>query len=250
MRSIRWPIAILVSVATAIAYLDRQTLAVTWPAIQQTIRLSDNDFRAPSVALLPGLCPDVHGRRQAHGRAGLASRLPGDRGLVVAGLRRSGAGPRVPDAGGSPADAGPGSRRNLSGIGQGRRRVVSRSGARHGDGNDQRRQLGRRGCRPARHRAGAVPRLVALGLLSKRRGRAVLDRLVAVGLLPAGRAPATLRRRAQQDRRGAGPCPAPAGGRFLVAAAPHEGHLGIAAGQGLLRRRLVYLYRVAAQVLC
>ena len=44
MHSIRWPIAILVSVAIAIGYLDRQTLAVTWPAIQQTIRLSDNDF--------------------------------------------------------------------------------------------------------------------------------------------------------------------------------------------------------------
>ena len=44
MRSIRWPIAILITVAVAIGYLDRQTLALTTKAIQQDIPLSDNDF--------------------------------------------------------------------------------------------------------------------------------------------------------------------------------------------------------------
>ncbi len=44
MRSIRWPIAILLAVATAVGYLDRQTLTLTWKAIQQSIPLSHNDF--------------------------------------------------------------------------------------------------------------------------------------------------------------------------------------------------------------
>ena len=44
MRTIRWPIAILITVAVAIGYLDRQTLALTTKAIQQSIPISDNDF--------------------------------------------------------------------------------------------------------------------------------------------------------------------------------------------------------------
>ena len=44
MRSIRWPSAILITVAVAIGYLDRQTLALTTKAIQQDIPISDNDF--------------------------------------------------------------------------------------------------------------------------------------------------------------------------------------------------------------
>jgi ACS family hexuronate transporter-like MFS transporter len=44
VRSIRWPIAILITVAVAIGYLDRQTLALTFKAIQRDIPLSDNDF--------------------------------------------------------------------------------------------------------------------------------------------------------------------------------------------------------------
>ncbi|MGO8749652.1 MAG: MFS transporter [Thermoguttaceae bacterium] len=44
MRSIRWPIAILITAAVAIGYLDRQTLALTTKAIQQDIPLSDSDF--------------------------------------------------------------------------------------------------------------------------------------------------------------------------------------------------------------
>jgi ACS family hexuronate transporter-like MFS transporter len=44
LRSIRWPIAILITVAVAIGYLDRQTLALTTKAIQRDIPLSDYDF--------------------------------------------------------------------------------------------------------------------------------------------------------------------------------------------------------------
>lgn len=44
VRSLRWPIAILVTVAVAIGYLDRQMLALTTKDIQQDIPLSDNDF--------------------------------------------------------------------------------------------------------------------------------------------------------------------------------------------------------------
>ena len=44
MRSIRWPIAVLITVAVAIGYLDRQTLALTTKAIQENIPLSDGDF--------------------------------------------------------------------------------------------------------------------------------------------------------------------------------------------------------------
>ncbi len=44
MRSIRWTIALLITAAAAIAYLDRLALTPTWEAIRHTIRLSDNDF--------------------------------------------------------------------------------------------------------------------------------------------------------------------------------------------------------------
>jgi ACS family hexuronate transporter-like MFS transporter len=44
MRNLRWPIAILITVAVAIGYLDRQTLALTTKAIQETICISDSDF--------------------------------------------------------------------------------------------------------------------------------------------------------------------------------------------------------------
>jgi ACS family hexuronate transporter-like MFS transporter len=44
VRSIRWPIAVLITVAVAIGYLDRQTLALTTKAIQKDIPLSDSDF--------------------------------------------------------------------------------------------------------------------------------------------------------------------------------------------------------------
>lgn len=44
MRSVRWPIAILITVAVAVGYLDRQTLAVAIKAIECDIALTDRDF--------------------------------------------------------------------------------------------------------------------------------------------------------------------------------------------------------------
>ena len=44
VRSIRWSVAILITVAVAIGYLDRQALALTTKPIQESIPLSDNDF--------------------------------------------------------------------------------------------------------------------------------------------------------------------------------------------------------------
>ena len=208
MHSIRWPIAILITVATAIGYLDRQTLALTWKAIQQTIPLSDNDFGNLqslfyfAYALMyvgGGRLMDLLGTRRGfllivvwwslacagHGLARGFLMLAAAR--LMLGLAQGGLFP---------------------GAGQGRGRVVSGPGTSHGHGDGQRRQFGRRGPCPAGRRLGVVLRPVALGLLSQRRDRAVLGRLVAVGLLPAGPAPATLRGRAPRDRRGAGLRPA------------------------------------------
>ncbi|MGA7701638.1 MAG: MFS transporter [Thermoguttaceae bacterium] len=44
MRSTRWLIAILITVAIAIGYLDRQALAFAIKAIERDIAISDNDF--------------------------------------------------------------------------------------------------------------------------------------------------------------------------------------------------------------
>lgn len=44
MRSVRWPIAILITMAIAIGYLDRQALAVAIKAIECDIAISDRQF--------------------------------------------------------------------------------------------------------------------------------------------------------------------------------------------------------------
>jgi ACS family hexuronate transporter-like MFS transporter len=44
MRSVRWTIAILVTLIVAVGYLDRQTLAVAIKAIESDIAISDRDF--------------------------------------------------------------------------------------------------------------------------------------------------------------------------------------------------------------
>ena len=220
MRLIRWPIAILITVAVAIGYLDRQTLALTTKAIQQDIPLSDNDFGNLqslfyfAYALMyvgGGKLMDLLGSRRGfllivvwwslacagHGLAGGLLMLAAAR--LMLGLAQGGTFPAS---------------------GQGRRRVVSGPGTSHRHGHGQRRQFGRCGRCPACRRPGPVLRPVALGLLSERRDRAVLDRLVAVGLLPAGPAPATLRGRTPRDPRGAGlRCRCTKSRRFLVAAA-------------------------------
>lgn len=44
MRSVRWPIAILITLAVAVGYLDRQALAVSIKAIECDIAISDREF--------------------------------------------------------------------------------------------------------------------------------------------------------------------------------------------------------------
>jgi len=52
IRTLRWPIAILLSAAIAISYLDRQTLPVAINAIQQEIPISNTGFSQLQAAFL------------------------------------------------------------------------------------------------------------------------------------------------------------------------------------------------------
>ena len=80
MLARRWSIAVLVTIAIAISYLDRQTLPVAVDAIRQDIAISDKDYsRLVSIFLL-GLRAHVYGRRQADRRAGNAARILLDHG--------------------------------------------------------------------------------------------------------------------------------------------------------------------------
>ena len=62
--SFRWRIALLVSAAIAISYLDRQTLPVAIKAIQQDIPISNEQFSLLNTAFLLtyGLMYAVGGR--------------------------------------------------------------------------------------------------------------------------------------------------------------------------------------------
>ena len=52
MRTIRWPIAFLVTAAIAISYLDRQTLSVAIKAVEQDIVIPDDQFGQLQAAFL------------------------------------------------------------------------------------------------------------------------------------------------------------------------------------------------------
>src|SRR6185436_6382051 len=52
IRSVRWRIAILLSTAIAISYLDRQALSVAIKAVQHDIPLSNTDFSQLQAAFL------------------------------------------------------------------------------------------------------------------------------------------------------------------------------------------------------
>ena len=150
VRSIRWLIAILIAVATAVGYLDRQTLALTWQSIQGSIPLSDNDFGTlQSLFCLAYALMYVGG-------GWLMDFLGTRRGLLLIVVWWSlacaghGLAHGFAHAGGRPGDAGPGARRTLPGRSQGGRRVVSGPGTGHGDGDGQRRQLGRARSLPRR----------------------------------------------------------------------------------------------------
>ena len=59
----RWSIAILITAAIAISYLDRLTLPVAIGAIRQDIPISDQTFAQSQRRLSRRLRPHVHGRR-------------------------------------------------------------------------------------------------------------------------------------------------------------------------------------------
>jgi ACS family hexuronate transporter-like MFS transporter len=52
IKSLRWQIALLISAAIAISYLDRQTLPVAIAAIQREIPINNTQFSQLQVAFL------------------------------------------------------------------------------------------------------------------------------------------------------------------------------------------------------
>ncbi len=85
---LRWRIALLVSAAIAISYLDRQTLPVAISAIARDIPLTNERFSALQSAFLLAYAFMYAGRRQAGGRSGHAHRVRRHHGVLVAGLRQ------------------------------------------------------------------------------------------------------------------------------------------------------------------
>ena len=153
MGAVRWRIALVLSIAIAISYLDRQTLSVAIDAIQHDIPITNTDFSRLKIAFLVayglmytggGALIDVLGTRRgffvimvfwslacaSHGLAhGLLDRSP---------LSRFAARPRRG--------------RRLPGGDEGRGRVVPRARALDGDGHHQRRHRRRRRDRAAADR--------------------------------------------------------------------------------------------------
>ena len=126
MRSTRWLIATIITVAIAIGYLDRQALAFAIKAIDRDIAISDNDFgNLQSIFFFAYALMYVGGGKMMDvlGAVGFLA----DCGLVVSRLCSSRTGRRVSDAGGGPADAGTRSGRGLPGGGKSGRRMVSHS---------------------------------------------------------------------------------------------------------------------------
>ena len=122
MTEPRWRIALLLSVAIAISYLDRQALSVAVAAIQRDIPLTNMQFSHLQVGVSPGLRADVRRRRRARRRARHAARAARDHDRLVAGRGQPRAGDRLPLAARQPVPARHGRRRRLSGGDQGRRR--------------------------------------------------------------------------------------------------------------------------------
>jgi ACS family hexuronate transporter-like MFS transporter len=77
LPSVRWRIAIILSVAIAISYLDRQALSIAVAAIQKDIPLSNTDFSRLQIAFLA-----AYGLMYAGGGA-LIDRLGTRRGFLV-----------------------------------------------------------------------------------------------------------------------------------------------------------------------
>ena len=188
---LRWRIGILLSVAIAISYLDRQTLPVAIKAISVDIPIS-NQFKAfldsaflfayALMYLGGGKLMDIIGTRRGFALTMLVWSLACASHGLAAEYR---------DALDQPAAAGPRGRRRVSCRHAGDRRVVSRARAVDRDGVDQRGQRVGRHHRPAADLAGDCAHGlvsfngVAVGFLYHRRRGSALDDLVVAGLCAA-----------------------------------------------------------------
>ncbi len=103
---VRWRIAVLVSAAIAISYLDRQTLPVAMHAIGNDIPLSNEQFSDAAVGISAFVRVYVRRRREAGRRIGNAARVHADHVVLVSGLRQPCAGGQLWHAGGQPVVAG------------------------------------------------------------------------------------------------------------------------------------------------
>ena len=182
--TLRWRIAVLVSAAIAISYLDRQTLPVAIKAIERDIPVSNQQFSLLQTAFLI-----TYAFMYAAGGR-LLDALGTRRGFTVImvfwSLACAGHAPghELRHAGRLPAAPGRGRRGRLPRRDARGRGVVPGEGALHRDGHHE------RGHRPghdggaAADRADVVLRELALHLRRHGRGRPSLDGVVAAGLLP------------------------------------------------------------------
>ena len=245
---LRWQIAVLVAIAIAISYLDRQALPVAIQAIARDIPVTNEQFSQLQSAFLiayafmyvgGGKLMDVLGTRRgftvimafwslacaSHGLAVSVGTLAAQ--PVPPRHRRRG---RI-------------SRRDAGGRG-----MVPRPGALHGHGHHQRRHRRRHGRCAADDRPGAERRRLALRLLPDGGPRPGLDPLVAPRLLPARPAPEARRRRAPGDTVGPRCGHRRPGGPALAAAAAFPPDLGRRDRQVPERRGVVLLPVLAAEV--
>ena len=84
---LRWYFVLMVTVAIAISYFDRQTLPVAISAIQRNIPISNEQFSYLQTAFLLAYATMYRCGRAASGPAGDAAWVSGDHGVVVGGLR-------------------------------------------------------------------------------------------------------------------------------------------------------------------
>ena len=140
---LRWRIAVLVSTAIAISYLDRQTLPVAVNAIGKDIPLSNQQFSTLQSAFLFSYAFMYAGGGKLTDVLGTRAGLHGDHDFLVAGLRQSRSRAELRDACGEPIPAWHGRRRRFSGCNTSGGRMVSDAGARDRDGHHQCRNVRR-----------------------------------------------------------------------------------------------------------
>ena len=140
----RWRIAILVSAAIAISYLDRQTLPVAIKAIEQDIPITNEQFSLLQSAFLIAYAVMYAGGGKLMDVVGTRAGLAGDHDVLVARLRQPRPGDQRRHARRQPAAARHGRGRRLPRRDARRRRMVPGHRAIDGDGHHQRRHRGRR----------------------------------------------------------------------------------------------------------